>query len=155
MASGAGIIKHELLNLAASLDQAVKRFFARLLGESGGQLSVSLDGESQGLLAQFAEDQKITAEEAAVCWLDLQAHAYQQNKEVEQLWTGLTDREQQVVALCCLEYSDHDIAAMLDIAYGTARTHLYNAIHKLGITKKSELLLLLRNWDFSQFDRDF
>jgi DNA-binding CsgD family transcriptional regulator len=59
------------------------------------------------------------------------------------------------VALCCLEYSDGEIAAMLGIAYGTARTHLYNAIRKLGIRKKAELLFLLRNWDFSKFDRDF
>ena len=59
------------------------------------------------------------------------------------------------MALCCLEYSDREIAAVLDIAYGTARTHLYNAIRKMGISKKSELLFLLRNWDFSKFDRDF
>jgi DNA-binding CsgD family transcriptional regulator len=71
------------------------------------------------------------------------------------LWAALTAREQQVVALCCLEYSDHEIARMLDIAYGTARTHLYKAIDKLGINKKSELQFLLRNWDFSKFDRDF
>ncbi|HEX6303980.1 MAG TPA: helix-turn-helix transcriptional regulator, partial [Anaerolineales bacterium] len=97
----------------------------------------------------------MTVEEAAICWLELQADAYQQNKEVEQIWTTLTDREQQVVALCCLEYSDREIADILDIAYGTARTHLYNAIHKLGISKKSELRVLLENWDFSEFDRDF
>jgi DNA-binding CsgD family transcriptional regulator len=47
------------------------------------------------------------------------------------------------------------MAAMLGIAYGTARTHLYNAIRGLGIRKKSELLFLLRNWDFSIFDRNF
>ena len=155
MASGAGIIKNEFLKLAASLDQTVKRIFARLLGETGERLRVSLDGESRSLLAGFAEQGQMTVEEAAVCWLGLQAYAYRQNKEVEQLWTTLTDREQQIVALCCLEYSDHEIAAMLDIAYGTARTHLYNAIRKLGITKKSELHFLLRNWDFSKFDHDF
>jgi len=50
---------------------------------------------------------------------------------------------------------DHEIAAALDIAYGTARTHLYKAIDKLGINKKAELQFLLRNWEFSKFDRDF
>ena len=59
------------------------------------------------------------------------------------------------MALCCLEYSDHEIATALGIAYGTARTHLYKAIDKLGINKKAELQFLLRNWDFSKFDRDF
>ena len=88
-------------------------------------------------------------------WLDLQANAYQQDREVGRLWGALADREQQVVALCCLEYSDREIADMLGIAYGTARTHLYNAIYKLGVGKKSELPFLLRNWDFSKFDRNF
>ena len=58
----------------------------------------------------------------------MQASAYQQDQEVAQQWSALTAREQQVVALCCLEYSDHEIAATLDIAYGTARTHLYKAV---------------------------
>ena len=43
---------------------------------------------------------------------------------------------------------------MLDIVYGTAGTHLYNGIYKLGITRKLELLFLLRDRDFSSFDRD-
>ena len=55
----------------------------------------------------------------------------------------------------CLKYSDHEIAAALGIAYGTARTHLYKAIDRLGINKKAGLQFLLRNWDFSKFERDF
>jgi DNA-binding CsgD family transcriptional regulator len=97
----------------------------------------------------------VTLEEAAVCWLEQRASAFRQDQDVAQQWAALTAREQQVVALCCLEYSDHQIATTLDIAYGTARTHLYKAIDKLGINKKSELQFLLRNWDFSKFDRDF
>jgi len=97
----------------------------------------------------------MTPQEAAACWLALQASVHRQDQEVAQQWARLTAREQQVVALCCLEYSDHEIAATLDDAYGTARTHLYKAIDKLGINKKSELHFLLRNWHFSKFDRDF
>jgi ATP/maltotriose-dependent transcriptional regulator MalT len=58
------------------------------------------------------------------------------DKEVAKIWAALAAREQLVVALCCLEYSDHEIAATLDIAYSTARTHLNKAIDKLGINKK-------------------
>jgi ATP/maltotriose-dependent transcriptional regulator MalT len=87
-------------------------------------------------LAGFADNGQLTLEDAAACWLGLQASTYNQDKEVAQLWAVLTAREQQVVALCCLEYSDHEIAAALDIAYGTARTHLYKAVDKLGINKK-------------------
>jgi DNA-binding CsgD family transcriptional regulator len=152
MASGAGIIRDRFLVLADSLNRAIRRF--RFIGNND-QLLVSLDGETRNLLTDFAEHNRITLDEAAIRWLELQATAYQQDKEVGRLWGMLTDREQQVVALCCLEYSDREMAAVLDIAYGTARTHLYNAIRKLGIRKKSELLFLLRNWDFSKFDRDF
>ena len=58
------------------------------------------------------------------------------DKEVAKIWAALAVREQQVVAPCCLECSDHEIAATLDIAYSTARTHLNKAIDKLGINKK-------------------
>ena len=61
------------------------------------------------------------------------------DKEVAKIWAALAVREQQVVAPCCLECSDHDIAAALDVAYGTASTHLYKAIDKLGINKKSSV----------------
>ena len=61
------------------------------------------------------------------------------DKEVAKIWAALAVREQQVVAPCCLECSDHDIAAALDVAYGTASTHLYKAIDKLGNNKKSSV----------------
>ncbi|HZD55243.1 MAG TPA: LuxR C-terminal-related transcriptional regulator [Anaerolineales bacterium] len=154
MTSGAGIIKERFLELADSLNGTARRWFTRMAGKNGHLLE-SLDGETRELLSEFAERNRMTPEEAAIGWLGMQAKAYQQDKQVEQLWGMLTDREQQVVALCCLEYSDQEIADMLHIAYGTARTHLYNAIYKLGIHRKPELLFLLRNWDFSKFDREY
>jgi DNA-binding CsgD family transcriptional regulator len=150
--SGAGIIREGFLDLADSLNRAFRRF--RIDEENGGSL-VGLDSETRRLLSDFAESVHLKPEEAAGHWLEMQANAYRQDREVGRLWGMLTNREQQVVALCCLEYSDREIAVMLGIAYGTARTHLYNAIRKLGIRKKSELLFLLRKWDFSSFDRDY
>jgi DNA-binding CsgD family transcriptional regulator len=152
MASGAGIIRDRFLDLADSLNRAFRRF---RIDEKNGGLLVSLDNETGRLLSDFAESVRMTPEEAAVRWLELQANEYQKDKKVGQIWGTLTNREQQVGALCCLEYSDRETAAMLGTAYGTARTHLYNAIRKLGIRKKSELMFLLRKWDFSEFDRDY
>ena len=108
-------------------------------GGTDGQLLISPDDETSRLFAEFAERSQMPPEEAAVCWLGLQASAYLQDQEVAQLSAALTAREQQVVALRCLECSDHDIAAALDVAYGTASTHLYKAIDKLGINKKSSV----------------
>ena len=135
MANGVGIIRDSFLNFLNSLDNGIKRLLFRMLGGTNGQLLVSIDGETRRLLSDFAERGQMMPEDAVVCWLRLQASAYQQDQEVAQQWAALTAREQQVVALCCLEYSDHEIAATLDDAYGTARTHLYKAIDKLGINK--------------------
>jgi ATP/maltotriose-dependent transcriptional regulator MalT len=85
---------------------------------------VSLDSETRNLPTQFAESVQMTPEKVAVSWLELQSDVYQQDKEVGQLWGTLTNREHQIAAPCYLEYSDREIAGMLDITYGTARTHL-------------------------------
>ena len=143
MENGIGIIRERFLDLVNSMNHAFRRLLFRMLGGTDGQLLISLDGETHRLLGDFAERSQMTPEEATVCWLGLEASVYRQDQEVAQQWAALTAREQQVVALCCLEYSDHEIAAALDIAYGTARTHLYKAIDKLGINKKSELKFLL------------
>ena len=135
MANGVGIIRDSYLNCVNSLHHTFRRLLFRMLGGTDGQLLVSMDGETRKLLADFAEQSQMSPEEVAIHWLGLQASAYQQDQEVAQLWARLTAREQQVVALCCLEYSDHEIAAALEIAYGTARTYLYKAIDKLGINK--------------------
>ena len=135
MANGVGIIRDSFLNCVNSLHHTFRRLLFRMLGGTDGQLLVSIDGETRKLLADFAEQSQMSPEEVAIHRLGLQASAYQQDQEVAQLWAALTNREQKVVALCCLEYSDHEIAATLDDAYGTARTHLYKAIDKLGINK--------------------
>jgi DNA-directed RNA polymerase specialized sigma24 family protein len=132
MASCAGIIGERFLDLAASLNQAIGRF--RNTGNNG-QLSISLDSETRNLLTHFAEHSAMTPEEAAGHWLEMQASAHQKDRVVGQIWGTLSNREQQVVARCRLEYSDREITVMLGIAYGTARNHLFNAIRKLGIQK--------------------
>ena len=155
MANGIGIIKEGLLNSLDSFSGALREFLAGLVVRPDSRVRIDLDGETYTLLADFAEQNDQSIEEAAAGWLKLQAGEHKQDSQVARLWETLSDREQKVVALCCLGYSDLEIAGMLDIAYGTARTHLYNAIYKLGIRKKSELLFLLKSWDFSKFDRDF
>ena len=154
MANGIGIIKENLLNSLYSLSGSLREFFAGLL-RPDSRVRITVDGETRNLLADFAQQNDQSIEQAAASWLQRQAGEYKQGLQIAELWGTLSDREQKVVALCCLGYADQEIANMLDIAYGTARTHLYNAIYKLGIRKKSELTFLLSSWDFSKFDRDF
>ena len=125
--NGIGTIRERFLDLVNSLNHAIRRLLFRMPGGTDGQLLISLDDETCRLLADFAAKGQMTLEEAVICWLGRQASAHQLDQEVAHLWAALTAREQQVVALCCLEYSDHEIAAAPDIAFGTARTHLYKA----------------------------
>ncbi len=67
-------------------------------------------------------------------------------------WRALTPREQQVVALMCLNYTTSQIATRLDISTQTIKTHAHNAYHKMNVNTRQELRHLMRNWDFGSWD---
>jgi DNA-binding CsgD family transcriptional regulator len=52
---------------------------------------------------------------------------------------GLTRREREVVALVARGCTDHDIASVLGIRFGTVRTHMANAMEKAGAANRAEL----------------
>lgn len=54
-------------------------------------------------------------------------------------WNELTQREQQVVALICLDYNSKQIASRLNISPETVKTHAHNALFKLGARNRTEL----------------
>jgi hypothetical protein len=105
MVNGIGIIRDSFQNFTNSLHHAVRRLLSLMLGGTDGQVLVRLDDETCRLLADFAERSRSTPEEAAACWLALQASAYQQDQAVAQQWAALTPREQQVVATLEDEFS--------------------------------------------------
>ena len=67
-------------------------------------------------------------------------------------WQSLSPREQEVSALACLGYTNRQIAAHLSISGETVKTHLHNALVKFNLHCRSELHLLLFQWDFSAWD---
>jgi DNA-binding CsgD family transcriptional regulator len=64
----------------------------------------------------------------------------------------LSPREQQVAALVCLNYSNAQIAARLNISQSTVKTHVSNALRKFGLQRRTDLRLALAEWDFSAFE---
>jgi len=66
-------------------------------------------------------------------------------------WSRLTPREQEVVALACLGYSNPNIADALAISRHTARSHLRNAYERLDIHSKKELREYFAGWDFEDW----
>ena len=67
--------------------------------------------------------------------------------ELEAKITGLTRREQEVLALApgCIETGKFDreyVASRLDVSRATAANHIQNLYHKLGISNRAQLALV-------------
>lgn len=71
--------------------------------------------------------------------------------ELEERWSSLSHREQQVVALICLGYRNYEIAEMLVIAPETVKTHLQSIFNKFNLRSSKELRLALKHWDFREW----
>jgi DNA-binding CsgD family transcriptional regulator len=67
-------------------------------------------------------------------------------------WVSLTPREQEVAALACLGYTNRQIGARLHISHETVKVRLHNALVKFGVKTRSQLKMLLVEWDFSAWD---
>jgi DNA-binding NarL/FixJ family response regulator len=71
--------------------------------------------------------------------------------ELEKRWASLSHREQQVVALICLGYRNHEIAEALVIAPETVKTHLQRVFDKFNLRSRKELRLALKHWEFREW----
>ena len=67
-------------------------------------------------------------------------------------WVSLTEREQTIAALVCLGYTNREIAARLNISPETDKVRLQKALIKYGLTSRSQLRMVLEEWDFSAFE---
>ncbi len=65
----------------------------------------------------------------------------------------LTPREQQVLALVCLGYTNRQIAARLNLSPETIKTHVKFLLRKLLVHSKADLRVLFSSWDFSEWER--
>jgi len=100
-------------------------------------------------LRRVAEREQRSEDEVAA---DLLEAALAQRGAYEariQVWESLSPREQEVVALACLGYTNRQIAARLHLSPETIKTHMRHAQRKFGVSSKAELRTLLADWDFS------
>jgi len=87
---------------------------------------------------------------------EILSHAIEQYAHFEETrvkWNALSFREQEVVALSCLRYTNEDIAKKLVISPNTVKAHTRSIQQKFNVRGKEELRRLFRGWDFSAFDR--
>jgi DNA-binding NarL/FixJ family response regulator len=66
-------------------------------------------------------------------------------------WRALTDRQQQVAALACLNFTNRQIAARLNISPQTVKSHMRNLLLRFDLHSKAELRQVLADWDFSEW----
>jgi DNA-binding NarL/FixJ family response regulator len=112
------------------------------------QVDHSILGELHALADQEGRSKDAVASE-------LLNQALQQRRIAEQkleCWRTLSPRQQEVVALACLHYTNRQIAKRLAISKTTVSTHMRTILKKFGLHSKSELRLYLADWDFSAWE---
>ena len=68
-------------------------------------------------------------------------------------WQSLSAREHDVAALACLGYTNREIGKRLNISPETVKVRLQKAMMKFGVNTRSQLRMLLEEWDFSEWDK--
>ena len=66
-------------------------------------------------------------------------------------WQSLSAREQEVAALACQGYTNREIGERLSISPETVKVRLQRAMLKFGVNTRSQLRMLLEEWDFSEW----
>jgi DNA-binding NarL/FixJ family response regulator len=109
------------------------------------------DEELVAAIKDVAKQQNRAEEEIIADFAKVGLNQFWTQNELEQHWSSLTHREQQVVALICLGYRNYQIAEMLVIAPETVKTHLQSIFNKFQLRSSKELRLALKHWDFQDW----
>ncbi len=107
----------------------------------------------QVTLSTIAQDEGRPEHELIPELLNAGLTQYTSQERLWRRWEALSAREKDVVALVCLEYTNNQIAARLNISPDTVKARLGNVFRKFGVHKRSDLRLLLAHWDFSAWER--
>lgn len=106
------------------------------------------DEEVIAVIKNIARQQSRAEEDVVADLAKVGLNHFFTQSEMENRWSSLSHREQQVVALICLGYRNHEIAKTLTIAPETVKTHLQRVFDKFSLRSRKELRLALKNWDF-------
>jgi DNA-binding CsgD family transcriptional regulator len=107
--------------------------------------------QDEGLIAvikDVAKQQQRAEEEIIADFATVGLNQFLAQNEMEQRWSSLSRREQQVIALVCLGHRNHEIAKILTIAPETVKTHLQSIFDKFNLRSSKELRLALKDWNF-------
>ncbi len=126
--------------------------FWQFIQRTLGLQVIHLDRFTLNELQDLAEQENRPKEVLAA---DLLTFALVQRGAAEtklRLWQELSPREREVTALACLDYTNRQIATRLALSTPTVKTHVRNILRKFGLSRRSDLRLVLAEWDFSAWD---
>lgn len=134
-----------------SIWHTFQKFF-RPAGGSTAQRSFVWDGELLVSLERLARYRGSTLRKTAADMLARELKSVEMDRKIQLKWQTLSEREQQVTALVCLQLSTNQIATRLQIAPETVRSHVHNILTKIGLPNRVALRQLLGDWDFSEWE---
>ena len=73
------------------------------------------------------------------------------SEQLLQSWNLLSQREQQILALACLDKTNRQIAGRLNLSQETVKTHIKSMLRKFDLHGKADLRVLFSSWDFSEW----
>lgn len=129
----------------------LSRFIQSLLRKKDNAEEPRVFLQDEGLIAvikDVAKQQQRAEEEIIADFTTVGLNQFLAQNEMEQRWSSLSRREQQVIALVCLGYRNHEIAQTLTIAPETVKTHLQSIFDKFDLRSSKELRLALKDWNF-------
>jgi ATP/maltotriose-dependent transcriptional regulator MalT len=129
----------------------LSRLLHYLFGERDRKESSRIFLQDQELIAvikDVAKQQKRAEEEVIADFTKVGLNQFLTQNELQDRWSSLSHREQQVVALICLGYRNYEIAQTLVIAPETVKKHLQHIFGKFRLRSSKELRLVLKDWDF-------
>lgn len=109
------------------------------------------DEELIAVIKDVARQQERPEAEVIADFTKAGLNQFMSQNEMEQRWSSLSHREQQVVALICLGYRNYEIAQTLVVGPETVKTHLQRIFDKFDLRSTKELRLALKNWDFREW----
>ena len=133
-----------------SIWHTFQKFFRPGVNPSS-QRSFALDGDLLLSLEQLAQYRRSTPRKVAADLLARELQAVEVERVTWEKWQALTEREQQVAALVCLQYRTNQIAQRLQIAPETVRSHVHNILNKMKLPNRIALRQMLVDWDFSSW----
>ena len=132
------------------LPRRLRELFEKKKGEEEPRIFLK-DEEIVTLIRKVAQQQGRSEEEVITDFTKAGWDQLQQENEMAERWDSLSQREQQVAALICLNYRNYHIAEKLVIAPETVKTHLQNIFAKFNLRSSKELRLVLKDWNFAEW----